>query len=203
MSAEPQTDVIKERYSWAVAAIQLSALLAGVAVFVVSTDSASWHLGQLFAISVLAVASDLTSVPANFGKMRVSRPALGVMLAAVLLGGGPAAIVGMLAILIGWFRWRESPPMLATNFVVYLWFPLLSGLFFHAAIRLWGVSSGASGYYLLILPTFVVGLVINFVGVTAHDCYRSGANVFEKVREGIMAILAAELFSAVLIVAAV
>src|SRR5947209_4035755 len=201
--AAPAPEIARERYGWGVAAIQPLGLFGGIALFAVAAGDASWSTGPLVAIAVLAVASDLTSVPGAVGKARISGTALGLMLAAVLLGGAPAAAVGMLTILIGWFRWRESPPMLLTNFVVYLWFPLLSGMFFHAVTHVLQVTSGDSAYYLIILPTFVVGLLINFIGVTAHECYRIRASLGEKLRDHLGSVLAAELFSAVLLIAAV
>jgi|SRR5579884_424039 len=194
---------VEPRSGWGLALIQFAAFCVGILVFAVTVNRDHWRVGELAAISVLAVASDLTSVEGGVGKMRISGSALGVMLAAVLLGGGPAAIVGALTVGIGWFRWRESPSPLATNFVVYLWFPLISGLFFHVITRVLGVDASDSAYYLFVLPTFIIGVLLNLLGITAHECYRFRLPFLEKLRDGVTPILAAELFSAVLITAAV
>jgi diguanylate cyclase (GGDEF)-like protein len=114
-------------------------------------------------------------------------------------------MVGLLAVVIGWFRWREPPVALGTNLVTYAWFPLASGIFFSAAIRLLRVGPNDVAYYALVLPTFVVGLLVNVVGVTAYERYRSpdSSTLSQKIRKAILPILSAELFSAILIAAAV
>jgi hypothetical protein len=57
------------------------------------------------------------------------------MLAAVLLGGGSAALIGVLTISRGWLRSREDTHYLLNNLATYAWFPLLGGLFFYATAR--------------------------------------------------------------------
>jgi diguanylate cyclase (GGDEF)-like protein len=198
-----QTTVSQPRAGPTLTAVQLGGFAGAVALLVATAGQGSWRPGMLVAIAALAVASDLTATPAGFGKAQVSGTLLGVMLAAVLLGGGPGAVIGVVAVLAGWLRWREPVRGLAMNVVIYAWFPLLSGLFFHAVGRWLDVGSNDPAYYALILPTFALGLVVNFFAVAAYDCYRYGSSLLEKTREGLVPVLAAELFSAVLITAAV
>ncbi len=188
---------------WGVAAVQLTQFAAAAVVFGLTTGWDRWSTGQLIAIAVLAILSDLMGVQGSVSKVTVSGTLLGVMLAAVVLGGGPAALVGMVAIVAGWVRWREAPLALSTNLVTYAWFPLASGLFFHGATHLLHVDNHQLLYYFLVLPTFVLGLLLNFGGIAAYQTYIERSSFTKKVRDAVGPILAAELFSAVLLGAAV
>ncbi len=113
------------------------------------------------------------------------------MLAAVLLGGPPAAIVGALTIGIGWFRSRERGDLFRNNLATFTWFPLLSGLLFHwlagpVGVNLKHVDASTSttrSYYLIVFATFMVALALNFAMVTGYEasdraaarCRRSSA----------------------------
>ena len=183
--------------------VQLVALVLAGAVAVATAGSASWNPGPLIAIAVMTIISDLTAVEAGISGMRISGTMLGLMLAAVLLGGAPAALLGVITIAIGSLRWRNSLRGLATNLVTYAWFPLVSAFFFRAAIQLLGMGKGDAGYYFLVLPTFLVGLLFSFVLVTGYCSYLSRRPLLQELRDGLMPVLAAELFSAILITAAV
>jgi len=189
--------------SRAVAFTQGFALLAGAALVILTASSERWSLAPLAVIATLTVISDLTSVEAPSTKLKLSGSFLGIMLAAVLLGGGPAAVVGVLSIAIGWLRWRESPHYLRNNLVAFLWFPLIAGACFHGAVRLTNVRPNAPGYYLLVFAAFVFAMALNFVMVAGYQSYLDRSSLIHKTREVLAPILAAELFSALLTVAAV
>jgi diguanylate cyclase (GGDEF)-like protein len=190
------------RESWKIVPAQAIGLLIAGIVLLLTANWDHWAAGPLIAIALLAILSDLTSVQAGVGKLRVSGTLLGLMLAAVLLGGGPAALLGMMAIAIGWFSSREPPIGLAANLVTYAWFPLASGLFFHAATQSLHVGPNDVAYYFLILPTFVVGLLVNFLVLAGQKCYIERSSILQKTHEVLLPVLAAELFSAVLLAAA-
>jgi diguanylate cyclase (GGDEF)-like protein len=173
-----------------------------VGVFFLTMSWDHWTQGPLVSIAVLAIVSDLTAVQAGAAKLRVSGTLLGLMLAAVLLGGGPAALIGMMAIAVGWFRSREPLIGLAANLVTYAWFPLVSGLFFHAFAQLLGVGPTQVGYYVLVLPTFVFGLLVNFLILAAQKCYVEGSSLVQKSRHALVPVLSAELFSGILVATA-
>jgi diguanylate cyclase (GGDEF)-like protein len=182
---------------------QLLALAGAAAVAILTAGSDHWSLAPLAVIAVLTVVSDLTSVETGSSKLRVSGSFLGIMLAAVLLGGGPAALVGVGAIAIGSLRWREAPHYFLNNLVTYAWFPLIGGLFFHAAVNATHVGPHAIGYYLLVFAAFVIALAVNFLMVAGYQCRIDGSSLAEKTREALAPVLAAELFSALLTMAAV
>ena len=93
-------------------------------------------------IATFTIVSGLTYVETGSTQAQGLGQLLGLMLAAVLLGGGPAALVGMLTIAFVWLRSREAPHYLRNNLVTFAWFPLAGGLFFHAAVNLLHISSG-------------------------------------------------------------
>src|SRR5579862_5233887 len=75
---------------------ELLALALAGAVGVATVGSDHWRLWPLVVIAVFTVVSDLTSVETGSTKLKISGSFLGIVLAAVLLGGGPAALVGVL-----------------------------------------------------------------------------------------------------------
>jgi diguanylate cyclase (GGDEF)-like protein len=125
------------------------------------------------------------------------------MLAAILLGGGPAALVGVLSITVGWLRSREAAHYFRNNIVTYAWFPLVGGLWFHATVSLAGVGPDQPGYYLLVFVAFVLALALNFAMSAGYQCHLDGSSLGHKASEALRPILASELFSALLTLAAV
>ena len=171
-----------------------------VAVLTVGTAQWSWYLPIL---AVLAVLSDITSVElSQSGRINVSGSFIAITLAAVLLGGAPAAIVGASTICVGWLRWRERVDLFLHNLVMYIWFPLLSGLFFTWMTPV--VSVGATpppGYYLLVFATFVIALALSISMISAYGAVMGRTSVLDKLAD-FKPVMAAELFSAILTVLA-
>ena len=108
------------------------ALAAAVVVVVLTNGENRWNLPELAIITGLTVGSDLTHVQTGSSRLRVSGSFLGIMLAAVLLGGGPAALVGVISIALGWLHSREAGNQFRNNLATYAWFPLIGGLVFYA-----------------------------------------------------------------------
>ncbi len=181
------------------------ALAGAVAVAVISAQAhmANWKLDELITLIVLAVLSELTStlLPSSEGRMHISGSFLGITLAAVLLGGAPAAVVGALTIIISWFRSREPADRFRHNLVTFIWFPLLSGLFFYWAKKQAGVGIHDAGYYLLVFATFMIALALNFVMITGYHCLVTRMSFLRRLLE-FRPVMAAELSSGVLMVIA-
>jgi diguanylate cyclase (GGDEF)-like protein len=186
-----------------VAAAQVLALAAAgaVALFTVGTDR--WTLWPMVVIAVFTIASDLTYVEAAASRLRVSGSGLGLMLAAVLLGGGPAALFGVLAIAVGWLRSREPADVFRNNLAAYAWFPLIAGLFFHASTEVAHVGPHDVGFYLLVFVAFVLALIVNFISVAGYQSYVDESSLAAKAREALVPLLGSELFSVLLTMAAV
>jgi diguanylate cyclase (GGDEF)-like protein len=187
----------------AAALLHVFALIAGAILVVITVGSDRWRLAPLAVIAVLTIISDLTSVQAPSTKLRLSGSFLGIMLAAVLLGAGPAALVAVLSIAIGWLRSREAPHYLRNNLATFMWFPIIAGAFFHGGLRLTQVGPREPAYYLFVFAAFVFAMALNFAMVAGYQCYLDGSSLIHKTRETLAPILAAELFSALLTVAAV
>ena len=183
--------------------IQGAVALAAVGAVALTWSWNRWNVLGVTAIAVFAIVSDLKSVPTHSSKMKVSGLALGTVLAAARFGPAPAALIGLLACAVGWFRWREAPHYLRNNLVTFGWSALAAGLCFGAAIRLAHVGSAEAAYYFLVLPAFAVAILVNVVGVVSFQCYVDGTPLLRKLKELMIPILSAELFAAVLTVIAV
>ena len=184
-------------------AFQVLAIGAAGVVAWLTAGTARWSLSPLLVIAALTVVSDLTSVDTGSAKLKISGSFLGLMLASVLLGGAPAAVIGVLSILVGWLRWREAGHYLLNNLATYAWFPLIGGLFFHATTRLAHVGSGDLNYYLLVFVAFLVALILNFGLVAGYQCWLDGSSLAQKAAEALVPVLPSQLFSALLTMAAV
>jgi diguanylate cyclase (GGDEF)-like protein len=189
--------------SRAVALIHGCALIGAATLVTLTAGGSRWSSGPLLVITTFTLISALTPVHTGSTKLQVSGVLLGLMLAVVLLGGAPAAAVGTTAMAIGWFRRREAAHYLLSNLVTYAWFPLVSGLFFHAIVRIAHVGPLDIAYYLVVFATFVVALGVNFVTVAGYQCFLDGSSIVHKTRDVLVPVLSAELFSALLTMAAV
>ncbi len=181
---------------------QVLALLAWAGVMALTASSAKWS-ASLFVIAAFTIVSDLTSVDTGSTKVKVSGSFLGIVLAAVLLGGPPASLLAIASVSIGWLHRREPTHYLINNVVNYAWFPLASGLFFHAASAGLHLGPHVLGYYLLLCTTFPLALSLNFLGAAGYQSFLDGSSLLHKAREILLPVLSAELFSALLTMAAV
>jgi diguanylate cyclase (GGDEF)-like protein len=174
------------------------ALAGALAVALLTSGSDHWRLAQLGLIALLAISSEMTAVATGSDLLQISGSFLGIMLAAVLLGGGPAALVGVLTIAIGWLRTREPGHYLRNNLATYAWFPLISGLAFHVVVTAVHLHPRAGAYYLLVFGAFAFALALNFAGIAGYQAGLDGTRLSDKAREALTPILASELFSVLL-----
>src|SRR6185312_9219198 len=87
---------------------------------------------------------------------------------------------------------------LMNNVATFMWYPLVAGLFFRETVHLANIGPHALAYYLVVFPTFVIALVVNFFGVIGFRCYLDRSSLAEAARLAVLPILSAELFSALL-----
>jgi diguanylate cyclase (GGDEF)-like protein len=166
----------------------------------VTTGSAHWSLDYLGVIAVMTVVSGLTLIQLS-SNVDLSGSFLGIVLATVLLGGGPGAVIGVLTTTAAWLRWRTPVHAFLNNLAIFAWFPLLGGFFFHGLVPL--THSGGASFYLLVFATFVVALAVNFVTVALYQWYLGRTTLVQMTREALLPMLPAELFSALLTMVAV
>src|SRR6476619_1813128 len=107
-----------------------AALAAAVAVAALTPGHADWNLRVGGLLLVFSLVSDLMASRVRSQKLKVSGSFLAIVVAMVLLGGAPAAAIGVVTMLIGWLKWREAPHYLLANLATYASFPLAGGLAF-------------------------------------------------------------------------
>src|SRR3954465_5895555 len=118
--------------------VMATALVAAVGVGLVGAGAANWDIPVFVALSAFAVVSDLWAIdtsanPTGKDRLLMSGSFLALVVAMVLLGAVPAALIGLATIAIGHVRFAERWDLFANNLVAYAWFPLLGGIAFTAA----------------------------------------------------------------------
>src|SRR5690349_4773281 len=157
-----------------------------------------WRVGPLLVLTAFTIVSVLRDIPDTGSKVRVSGVPIGLTMTVVLLGPGPAALLGAATMLVSWTRTRVAWPRLRNNIATFMWYPLVAGLFFHAAVALLDLGPRALAYYLVVFATFVLALVVNFLGVFGFRSYLYGSSIVHWARQAVLPIMSAELFSALL-----
>jgi diguanylate cyclase (GGDEF)-like protein len=183
--------------------VQLLLLPAAAALVLFTPRESHWQLAPLLVIAIFTVVSDLTAVSLGSFRGWISGSFLGIVLAAILLGGGPAAVVGVLTILVGWLHSREPIRQFLNNLVCFAWFPLVTGLAFSACCSDLSIGPYALRYYPLVFAAFMLALALNFACFAASQKRLDACSFAERVRDVLVPVLPAELFSALLTLAAV
>jgi diguanylate cyclase (GGDEF)-like protein len=191
------------RYYSAAAVHAMLLVLAGVVVVMTATRR-EWDPSYLAIITGLSVTSELTYIEVPSARLRFSGSFLGLVLAAVLLGGGAAALVGVTTIAVGWLRSKEAPHHFRNNLVMFAWFPLISGLVFHAleSSNRNPLTTNNTAYWPLVFGTFAFALLLNFAMVIAWQWYLYGAAPRQRAKYW-QAMVAPELAAALLTLVAV
>jgi len=178
-------------------ALLTAAMAAVFAVGVWASPSADWD-PALFAILLgFSIFSDLTAIETS-SKLKTSGSFLALVLAMVFLGGPPAAMIGVLSIFAGWFRWRDDGHDLAVNVLTYATFPMVAGIAFHETLENAAVGASDPMFYVLVFATFLVALTINFSMIAADACYLARTSFVAKVRTALIPLLPSELAAALM-----
>jgi len=188
----------RDRPTTIVIAAMFAGLGAAAAVCVWQAPHANWDPLLLSVLLAFSVFSDLTAVQAQ-ARVKISGSFLALVVAMVLLGGPPAALIGVVTILAGWLRWRERWDYLLNNVVTFAAFPLAGGLAFESATAHWGVHGGDPVFYLLIFALFQLSLALNFLMVAVYGCYVERHPFAHKLRL-LPPVLPSEFASAMLAV---
>src|SRR3954451_14899050 len=154
-------------------------LAAAAALAIAAAGSASWNLPLLVSLLGFAIVSDLWAIDtsASVGsrtRLLMSGSFLALVVAMVLLGGTPAALIGVCTILVGHMRFHERRDLFVNNLVAYAWFPLLGGVAFHAACDALSINVDDPAYYALVAGVFFVALAGNFLIVAGYGYYLDG-----------------------------
>ncbi len=177
---------------------EFAALAAAVALVILTDELSNWDLGLLATLTTLSVISDLIAIETRVLRVAVSASFLTIVIGAVFLGGGPAAVMGVITILAGWVKHRYPPHHLLINLVTYAWFPLIAGIAFTSIAEQGPVETGGPIFYLLIFVVFVVALAIDFALIAGYSCYVERSSFATKIRRALLPLLPSELASAML-----
>jgi putative nucleotidyltransferase with HDIG domain len=182
---------------WVIASLLVA--LPGAVVFAILTlGEANWDLALLATLTGLSIVSDLIAIETRASRVIVSASLMTIVLAAVLLGGPPAALMGVITILVGWIKHRYQPQFLLINLVTYAWFPLITGWVFHHAAAATSSTPGIFGWYLLIVAMFVLALTIDFCLIAGYTSYVERSSFVSKVQRGLLPVLPSELAASAL-----
>jgi putative nucleotidyltransferase with HDIG domain len=181
-------------------ATTILALVATIGVGVWRAPQCDWDLGLFAVLLAFSVFSYLTAVSTE-SKVKVSGTFLALVLAMVFLGGTPAALIGVCAILVGWLgRWRDEPHYLLNNVLTYAVFPLVGGISFHEGVAAIGLTTDDPSFYLLVFALFQFALAINFVMTAGYGCYVERVSFASKLHV-LPPVMPSEFASAMLAVA--
>src|SRR6201996_7325741 len=188
-----------ERPSKPVVVGQVVGLFVVLAAAVILAPQANWNLG-LFAILLgFAVFSDLTAKAVG-DSIKISGSFLALVLSMVFLGGSPACVIGLIAAVMGWVRWREATHYFIHNLLNYSLFSLAGGLVFTAVTEATGITDKDIGFYVFVFGVFLLALAINFALAASYIRYVEGTPIIKQVRTALVPLLPSELMAALMTV---
>jgi putative nucleotidyltransferase with HDIG domain len=175
------------------------AVVGVVAAAVWQAPNADWNLALFGILLGFSAFSDVMSIETE-SHLKISGNFLALVLAMVLLGGTPAALIGIISILIGWLRFREGLHDLLVNALTFMTFPLVVGVGFQEVISTTGITSADLAFYVLVFGAFVAALAMNFSMIGAYTYYLERSSFVEKVRKVLIPLLPSELAAALMAV---
>jgi diguanylate cyclase len=181
-------------------ALHLLAVAAVVAVLPFVPGFHNLRLLPFLILTVLVLAGELSSSGEG---MVVSGGFLGLVVAEVVLGPGPASLIGAIAITGALLRVRSSPRVYLNNLVNYTWCPLVAGLFFYWAVKAAGVDDNQVWYYALVVTAYLVTLAVNFVIAAGYASYIAHLSLAQVAAKTLVPTLPAELVCGLMTAAAV
>jgi putative nucleotidyltransferase with HDIG domain len=177
-----------------------AAFVVVLAVTLLRAQSDNWELALLAILLAFSVFSELTAVDTE-SSLVIGGSFLAIVVAMVFLGGAPAALIGVLTMLVGWLRWRSAWYTLLANAINYMVFPLVGGFAFHEGIKALGLTTSDLSFYLCVFGLFLLALAINFTMTVLYVCYLERASFFSKVKSALFPLLPSELMAALMAIA--
>src|SRR3954453_11452538 len=182
-----------------VLALQLTGAAATIGIGIWRAPHGDWDMPLFGVLLAFSIFSDLTATAVSTrSRLKISGSFLALVLAMVFLGGTPAALIGVLTIVAGWWRWRDEWPHFLNNTLTYATFPLVGGVAFNEAVTRLDVSSQDAAFYLLVFGVFLLALLINFTMVASFVCHMEKSSFSEKIRSALIPLLPSELAAALM-----
>ncbi len=124
--------------------------------------------------------------------MQVSASFLGLLLAMVLLGPAPAALIGVLATSVDIARRRPRAAAAACNLAAWAWFALAGGVVIEQLAGAFDVAIDDVSFVLARVPGFVAATIVNF-GVAAVSLrVLDGVSIRSQLRSVFVPLLPSE-----------
>jgi putative nucleotidyltransferase with HDIG domain len=177
----------------------VTGLAGAVALAVWQAPNANWNLALFGILLGFSIFSDVMSIETE-SRLKISGNFLALVLAMVLLGGTPAAAIGLVSILAGWLRFREGMHDLLVNSLTYITFPLVVGVGFNKIVLATGIGSSEPAFYVFVFGAFLAALAMNFTMIAVDACYLERSSFIEKVRTVMIPLLPSELAAALMAV---
>jgi putative nucleotidyltransferase with HDIG domain len=160
----------------------------------------NWDIALLAILLAFSVFSEITAVDTD-SSLVIGGSFLAIVVAMVFLGGTPAALIGVLTILVGWLRWRSAWYTLLSNLINYMAFPLIGAFAFREAVAKLGFTSSDLSFYVCVFGLFLLALAINFTLTVSYVCYLERDSFASKVRTALFPLLPSELMAALMAIA--
>ncbi|HET8863091.1 MAG TPA: HD-GYP domain-containing protein [Solirubrobacterales bacterium] len=170
-----------------------------VAAAVWEAPKANWDWELFATLLAFSAFSDVMSIETE-SRLRISANFLALITAIAFLGGTPAALIGVISILIGWIRYREGFNDLLVNLLTFMTFPLLVGVGFQELLEATQATSADLAFYVFVFGAFGCGILMNFVMIGAYTSYVERSPFIPKIRTVMIPLLPSELAAALMAV---
>jgi putative nucleotidyltransferase with HDIG domain len=189
---------MSRRSTWLIAGEVVVLVVACVIAALVSTPDDWEPLGLFFVLLALAIGSDLLAV--RHREQRISGSFLAIVLAMALLGPAPAAVIGVVSVLVDQVRARNPLPRFITNVATYATFPLIGALLIDGVVDALDLEEDDLGFALLILGAFLVSNLLNFLAIAGDYVFHTRGSLAHEFRTIFVPVLPSAMVSALLCV---
>ena len=181
-----------ERPTRLIIALMAGALIVVVAAAVWEAPKANWDMALFGTLLALSAFSDIMSIETE-SRLKISANFLALITAIAFLGGTPAALIGVISILIGWIRHREPTTDLLVNVLTFMTFPLLVGVGFHELLAVTHTTSADLAFYVFVFGAFALTILMNLMMIGGYSSYVERSSLIPKILTGMIPLLPSEL----------
>jgi putative nucleotidyltransferase with HDIG domain len=173
-------------------ALLATALAGVVAAAVWEAPKANWDWALFGTLLGLSAFSDIMSIETE-SRLKISANFLALITAIAFLGGTPAALIGVVSIMIGWIRHREPTTDLLVNVLTFMTFPLLVGVGFHELLAVTQTTSADLAFYVFVFGAFAFTILMNLAMIGGYTSYVERSPLIPRIVTGMIPLLPSEL----------